>query len=243
MEFHRAIAVLRCSVALSSLLIAPPSFAQQIGTPSTPKSAEAWNSEPMVDLARACPTISIDLRYATSRNLAGKPIYPVHARCFVRQSLVQRLQHAQDELNGKGYGLRIWDAYRPEWAQKALWHATPNPDFLQPPSQETSMHTRGIAVDATLVTLEGRELKMPTDFDAFTPAASMFYRGGDPIVARHLRILQIAMGRAGFLGNRAEWWHFVVKDFENCKPVDMDIQPQVNRNERLTGKLARSARE
>jgi D-alanyl-D-alanine dipeptidase len=234
MDFRFAITALRCSVALEFFLMVFPSAAQQKGLPTIPKAAAAWDNEPMVDLARACPTIYIELRYASKRNLTGKPIYPANARCYVRQSVALRLQHAQDVLHEKGFGLKIWDAYRPDWAQKLLWHAVPNSDFLQPPSQETSMHTRGVAVDATLVTLEGRALQMPTDFDDFTPAANMYYAGSDPLVARHLRILQIAMAKAGFFGMRTEWWHFVAKDFENCKPVDLDIQPRSERNERLT---------
>jgi D-alanyl-D-alanine dipeptidase len=236
MDFRLAITAIRCSVALEFFLIVFPSSAQQKGLQTTPKPAEAWASEPMVDLARACPTILIELRYASKRNLTGKPIYPAYARCFVRQSVALRLQRAQDALYEKGFGLKIWDAYRPEWAQKILWQAVPNPDFLQPPSQAASMHTRGVAVDATLVTLEGRELQMPTDFDDFTPAAEMHYAGGDPIVARHLRILQIAMAKGGFLGMHTEWWHFVARDFENSKPVDLDIQPRSERNPRLTRK-------
>ena len=248
MEIHWAIKGLRYAVALAFLTIVFPSAGQQRAptlaptpTPAPPqksaeKSAEAWASEPMVDLARACPTIRIELRYASKRNVTGKPIYPVNARCFVRQSVAQRLQYAQDELNDKGYALKIWDAYRPEWAQKILWQAIRNPDFLQPPDQTASMHTRGIAVDATLVTFEGGELRMPTGFDDFTPAASMFYKGGDHDVARHLRILQIAMGKAGFLGNHTEWWHFVARDWENCQPLDLDIQPHIERNARLTRK-------
>jgi D-alanyl-D-alanine dipeptidase len=242
MYFHRAIIGLRCYLALAFFSVIFASSAQQSATQGATKTAEAWASEPMVDLARACSTIFIELRYASRRNLTGKPIYPVNARCYVRQSVAFRLLRAQDYLQEKGFRLKIWDGYRPDWAQRALWHAAPNPDFLQPPSQEASMHTRGVAVDATLVTLDGHELQMPTDFDDFTPAAHMKYTGGDPVVARHLRILQIAMGRAGFLGNQAEWWHFVARDFENCKPLDLDIQPQRERNDRLTARTKRDSR-
>lgn len=236
MHFRLAITALRCSMGLAFFLAVFPAGAQQKTLPPPKKSAEAWASEPMVDLSEACPTIRIELRYATSRNITGRPIYPPYARCFVRQSMVPRLQRAQDYLNEKGYGLKIWDAYRPEWAQKILWHAVPNPDFLQPPSQSASMHTRGVAVDATLVTLEGSELRMPTGFDDFTPAANMHYAGDDPIVARHLRLLQAAMAKGGFLGMHGEWWHFVARDYENCEPVDLDIRPRIDRNARLTRK-------
>jgi zinc D-Ala-D-Ala dipeptidase len=226
MTFRWAISALRYFAALGSFLIAFPCSAQQKVSGTTQKSAETWAQEPMVDLAIGCPAIRIELRYASQRNLIGKLIYPANARCFVHQSVAERLQRAQDELHRKGFGLKIWDAYRPDWAQKILWHAVPNPDFLQPPGQAPSMHTHGVAVDVTLVTADGKELRMPSDFDDFSVAASMHYAGDDPVVARHLRILQIAMGHAGFLGMHTEWWHFVARDFENSKPVDLDIRPR-----------------
>jgi D-alanyl-D-alanine dipeptidase len=226
MNIRWAITGLRYFVALEFFLVVFPSAAQQKGSTVAQKSAETWANEPMVNLARGCPAIRIGLRYASERNLTGKPIYPPNALCFVRQSVALRLQRAQDELHAKGFGLKIWDAYRPDWAQKILWQAVPNPDFLQPPGQAPSMHTHGVAVDVTLVTLDGRELQMPSDFDDFTPAAGMFYKGGDAVIARHLRILQTAMGHAGFLGMHTEWWHFVARDFENSKPVDLDIRPR-----------------
>jgi len=236
MDFRLAITALRCSVALEFFLAVFPSAAQQEKPQPPQKTAEAWENEPMVDLAKACPTISIELRYASSHNVTGKPIYPANARCYVRQSVAIRLLRAQDDLHSKGFGLKIWDAYRPDWAQQILWNAMPNPDFLQPPSQAASMHTRGVAVDATLVLLDGRELLMPSGFDDFTPAANMRYTGNDPNVARHLRILQNAMAKGGFFGMRTEWWHFVARDFENSKPLDLDIQPRIEHPERLTSK-------
>src|SRR5580704_6721901 len=108
MHFRLAIRALHFSMGLAFFLAVFPAGAQQ-KTPQPLKSAEAWANEPMVDLAMACPTIRIELRYATRRNITGKPIYPANARCFVRQSMVQRLQRAQDDLNEKGYGLKIWD--------------------------------------------------------------------------------------------------------------------------------------
>ncbi|MES2573161.1 MAG: M15 family metallopeptidase, partial [Verrucomicrobiota bacterium] len=87
-----------------------------------------------------------------------------------------------------------------------------NPRFVANPLLGASMHTRGVAVDATLVDRFGRELLMPTDFDAFSEAARRVYLGGDQSVGRNLALLQAAMARAGFLGMEEEWWHFVAKD-------------------------------
>jgi len=79
-----------------------------------------------------------------------------------------------------------------------LWDAIENPDCVSEPAQSGSRPTFGAGVDVTLVDARGRELKMPTDFDDFTPAASTRYRGKDPVIATNLHTLQRAMTQAGF---------------------------------------------
>jgi D-alanyl-D-alanine dipeptidase len=80
-------------------------------------------------------------------------------------------------------------------------------------------------VDATLVDAQGRELEMPTGFDAFTPAAKKDYDGGNATIAANLRRLQEAMAKAGFAGLRDEWWHFVAKDFAGFGLLDVLLAP------------------
>lgn len=182
--------------------------------------------EPMVDVAQVCPTIVIELRYATARNVTGKAIYPAQARCLVRKSVAERLQRVQEELRTLKLRLKIWDAYRPAWAQQVLWDAIKNPDYVGEPARGGSLHTFGAGVDVTLVDARGRELKMPTDFDDFTPAASTRYRGTDPIIAANLQTLQRTMSRAGFWVLRDEWWHFVSEDVKSFAPIDIPLSPE-----------------
>jgi zinc D-Ala-D-Ala dipeptidase len=177
-------------------------------------------SEPLVDVAKVCPSIVIELRYATERNIAGHLIYPRDARCLIRASVAERLKRAQAILAEDGLRLKIWDAYRPPWAQAKLWKAAPNPEFVADPARGGSFHEWGIAVDATLVDRYGRELRMPTDFDDFTPAAARVYRGDNRGIAANLKLLQNAMRRAGFLMMRDEWWHFVAGDFRSFSRVE-----------------------
>lgn len=186
-------------------------------------------AEPMVDVAKVCPSIVIELRYATARNVTGRPIYPAKARCLVRSSVADRLNKAQAELHRQRLRLKIWDAYRPAWAQRALWEAVRNPEYVGEPSRGGSLHTYGVGVDVTLVDARGRELPMPTDFDDFTPAASRFYRGNNPVIAANLQTLQRAMARAGFWVLRDEWWHFVSEDARSFKPVDMPLLAEPER--------------
>ena len=191
---------------------------------ASPRPLFSRRGEPMVDIARACPGIRIELRYATDRNLTGWQVYPTHARALIRKSVAVRLQHAQDELRTQGFGLKIWDAYRPPWAQNVLWNALPESGFLAAPSLGGSYHSWGVSVDVTLVDLQGREQKMASDFDELTPAAKSQYVGTDPGIANRMNLLRTAMKNAGFNGIRDEWWHFTAEDGNLFAPVDMPLE-------------------
>ncbi len=182
--------------------------------------------EPMVEVTAVCPSIIVELRYATARNVTGKAIYPPNARCLVRRSVAERLKKAQEELQTKGVGLKIWDAYRPAWAQQILWNAIRNPEYVGEPARGGSLHTFGVGVDVTLVDAKGRELPMPTDFDAFSPAAKRVYSGKDPAIETNLLTLQKAMTRAGFWTLRDEWWHFVSEDVKSFAAIDSALAPE-----------------
>lgn len=205
----------KCATAVSSLLfLLCMAIASHAQTPPA--------DDPLVDLATVDKTILVELRYATTRNIATKPLYPAGSRCLVRRQVAESLKVAQTWLRPQGYGLKIWDAYRPPSVQRVLWDLSKNRAFVSSPDNGHSLHTWGVAVDATLVDAAGKELRMPTDFDEFSLAAALRYRGGDPVVARNLAILQGAMARGGFIGMRTEWWHFIGKNWRACKQVQVD---------------------
>jgi D-alanyl-D-alanine dipeptidase len=169
-----------------------------------------------VDLRSVDKTIVIDLRYASSNNVTHRPLYPAGTVALVRAGVAQRLAIVQQYLRKKGYGLKIWDAYRTQSAQTKLWQTTHNRSFVADPNEgRGSMHMRGAAVDATLVDAAGGDVPMPTDFDSFTPAALIEYNGRDPIVRGNLKLLQKAMAHGGFYGLRTEWWHFCAPDWKH----------------------------
>ncbi len=173
-----------------------------------------------VNLRTAAPGIAIDLRYAGAKNLAHRPLYPETIQPLVRAGVARRLIEAHIFLRHSGYGLKIWDAYRPREAQAQLWQSAPNEDYVANPSIGAgSLHTWGVAVDATLVDNFGGSPAMPTDFDDFTPAAMLRYTGTDALVRTHLFLLQSAMARAGFFGLRTEWWHFTASDWQRYLPA------------------------
>src|SRR5438045_2958674 len=144
-----------------------------------------------VDIKSVDRTILVDLRYAGPNNIAHRAIYPPGTPALVRGGVAQRLAVAQDYLRKKGYGLKIWDAYRPQSAQEKLWQLTHNRSFVADPREgRGSMHIRGAALDATLVDSSGVDVPMPTDFDSFTPAAFLETNGRSPNVRQNLKLLQ-----------------------------------------------------
>jgi D-alanyl-D-alanine dipeptidase len=179
----------------------------------------------MVDVAMNVPRIVVELRYATDRNLVKSAIYPPNARCFVRQSVAERLNRVQDWLDKnapKGTRLKIWDGWRPSWAQDRLWKEFPDREYVANP-REGSLHTWGAAVDVTLVDANGNDLRMPTDFDVLTLAARSKYTGTDGEIRRNLGLLQRAMSSAGFQLLHDEWWHFVARDWQTFAPTRVSL--------------------
>ena len=184
-------------------------------------AAEERTPPDLIEIRKVDPTILVDLRYASERNLTHRALYAHDMPALIRPSVAERLAAAQKFLRTHGFGLKIWDAYRPLRAQRLLWQLAPNGSYLaDPKSSVGSMHTRGVAVDATLVDKSGREVAMPTDFDAFTPSAMHVYQGDDAVVRSNLNMLQRAMARSGFYGLRTEWWHFAAEDWGRYSPIE-----------------------
>lgn len=190
---------------------APAAFAQISEVPSDDFE---W-----VNIHTVAPTILIDLRYATSNNITHRPLYPSNMQPLVRAGVARKLITAQAILRHYNRGLKIWDAYRPRGAQAQLWRLAPKNDYVANPEDGSgSLHSWGVALDATIVDDWGRPLAMPTDFDDFTPAAMLHYNGNDALVRTHLHLLQVAMSHAGFYGLRTEWWHFTASDWQRYVP-------------------------
>ena len=184
----------------------------------------ARGEEPLqlIDVKQIDPTIVVSLRYATPNNIAGRALYPRNMPALVQPEVARRLAHAQAMLRGCGFRLTIWDAYRPPAAQSQLWQAVQNADYVADPNAGAgSLHSWGVAVDATLTDTWNNPVSMPSDFDDLTPAAMWRYRGADLGVRAHLRLLQYTMGQAGFYGLRTEWWHFTIEDWQKYLPPEM----------------------
>ena len=169
----------------------------------------------LVDIKSIDPSIVIELRYAGAHNVMHRPLYPPSTPALIRPGVGKQLADAQRFLRPYKFGLKIWDAYRPKFVQSQLWQFAHNDLYVANPEIGLgSLHTWGVAVDATLVDAWGKSVLMPTDFDEFTPAAMLRYPRMDSLIRSHLRLLQIAMGRNGFYGLRTEWWHFCTKKWK-----------------------------
>lgn len=161
---------------------------------------------PLVEITPESHDVVIALAYASPRNLTGKPVYR-QARCYLHPEAEARLIRAVGLARPLGLRLKLFDAFRPSEAQWLLWNACPNPDFLADP-RRGSPHSRGVAVDLTLIDAAGAELEMGTPFDAFTPL-SHHANTDVPLAAQRNRFLLLGlMSAAGwdFYGN--EWWHY-----------------------------------
>ena len=186
------------------------------------KCLVAQTAIPLVNVRSVDPTIVIELRYAGANNLTGRALYSPQTAALVRPEVASRLVGAQRFLSRHNYGLKIWDAYRPKSVQMQLWQAVRNNVYVADPQVGAgSLHSWGLAVDATLIDSQNRAVQMPTDFDDFTPAAMWRYHGVDTAIRSHLHLLQVAMRDAGFYGQPQEWWHFVIADWQKYVPAEL----------------------
>ena len=168
------------------------------------------------------PEAEIDLRYATTDNFTGQVIYNFED-AYLRYGTLKKLMAASKILNEAGYGIKIWDAFRPVSAQAALFEVHPDPNVVSHPVTGYRAHCRGNAVDMTLVDLStGEELPMPTGFDDFTALADRNYSDCDPTLAANARLLEQVMSECGFKPLQTEWWHFTDTD---TYPVDEFFDP------------------
>jgi D-alanyl-D-alanine dipeptidase len=174
------------------------------------------------------------MRYAGAHNFVGARIdgyqRPV---CLLTRPAAEALARVQRDLAASGFGLKVYDCYRPvravkhfmRWAREA--HDTRTKAEFYPDIDKRRLfalgyiatrsgHSRGSTVDLGLVRLgDGREpaveVDMGTRFDTFSPRSWP----GDPHVSaaarRNRALLAAAMRRHGFRPYAREWWHFTLR--------------------------------
>ena len=161
---------------------------------------------PLVQITEQSHELKIDLIYAGESNFTGKVIYS-HALCFLHPLAEAGLRKAVVAARGHGLQIKILDAFRPQEAQQALWAVAPNPDYIADPAKGSN-HTRGVALDLTLIDAAGNELDMGTPVDTMDSASQHFHEAHPPAVqVNRMRLLAIML-ESGFEHHPREWWHY-----------------------------------
>jgi len=184
-----------------------------------------------VYLKELIPKLRSDLRYYGSNNFVGKPIDGYNEpKILLTIEAANALKKVQDELERIGFGLLIYDAYRP---QKATDHFIrwsddmadtlmkddfyPNIDkkelFKLGYISKKSGHSRGSTVDLTIVSLKTKHiLNMGSPYDLFDEKSHTEY----PNITKNQRALRLLLKRRmekhGFKSYEKEWWHFTLKN-------------------------------
>lgn len=192
----------------------------QSGRPSFDPNSDGGDT--YEDVARA--GVDVDLGYLKAgdqlthskvglyTNVNGKRI----DRAFMVKMCVDKLRRAQANLDAHGGNckLSVYDALRPRSAQRVLFNALPDGNFVANPNHSGgSPHNRGLAVDVQ-IKCDGRLLEMGSPIDKMGAVAGE--EGLHTISARaraNRIVLKTVMTSAGFFDYKKEWWHF------NCLPA------------------------
>jgi len=215
-----AISIIICSCKTESKVNVEPKFikavSQKVDTIEEQKKKEiplkkerpGW-----VELVKDDYTV-IDLRYATENNFVEEQMYNC-GRCYVREQANESLSKIRAELRSQGYGIILYDCYRPRPVQQKLWDKVPNASYVTPPSRG-SMHNRGVALDIGLINEKGEILDMGTEFDYFGREGHHDYYDHPKEVLDNRTMLKSTMEKHNFASIRTEWWHYsyIVGEYE-----------------------------
>lgn len=172
-----------------------------------------------------------DAKYATWDNFTGKPVdgYELN-RIVGTTALAGALLEAQARAGALGYGLLLWDGYRPQRAVDCFlrWAAQPEDGLTKerhyPNIARSEMvskgyvaprssHSRGSAVDLTLYRLDtGEQVAMGGGFDFMDVCSHHAAKGIAPDASQNRRLLCALMEGSGFEPFACEWWHYTLRD-------------------------------
>jgi zinc D-Ala-D-Ala dipeptidase len=151
----------------------------------------------------------LDIRYAREDNFLGRAVYPSE-HAFLQHPAVESLLRAHHRLNEEGFGILVFDGYRP-WSVTKIFHdetTEAQRAFLAHPTKG-SAHNRGCAIDCSLFRLkDGQEVRMPSEFDEMGENAAAEFTGGTDTERKHRDLLIKVMHGEGFKVLKNEWWHF-----------------------------------
>ena len=189
------------------------------------------DSSGFVVLSEYVPSIVQEIRYYSTYNFIGDRIDGYEEPCaLMTKEGARALKAVSNELNVRGYRLKVFDAYRPVTAVKhfVLWGIEDTDVRMKPyfyPSLENqelfekgyiasrSSHSRGSTVDLTLLDMTtGKEVDMGSPFDLFSPISHPDCRKVTDGQYDNRMMLQKVMVRNGFRPLECEWWHFTLEN-------------------------------
>lgn len=180
------------------------------------------------DLVNAAfiPGVKVNSVYAQEANCFGAPLYTTNA-VYMSRGAAEALGKVQQKMAERGYGVVLWDGYRP-WSVSKLAHlALPDnrKGMLEDPDLKGSTHNTGCAVDVGLYDLTtGAELELSSGFDEPTIRQYSSYAGGTSR-QRYLRgLLRDTMELYGFKGIEMEWWHFEYGDISQSAHLNIPLE-------------------
>ncbi len=183
-----------------------------------PLEKGTFKESDLVELIKLDSTIKLDIRYATNNNLVGRPVY-TEARAFLQRPAAEALAKVNNELKSLGYGLLIFDGYRPWSVTKIFWDITPKEKkkFVANP-KEGSKHNRGCAIDLSLFEIAtGKEVEMTGEYDEMSERSYPDYKGGTEKQRKMRDLLRSKMEANGFKVYEFEWWHFDFNDWKSYR--------------------------
>ncbi|HET9693371.1 MAG TPA: M15 family metallopeptidase, partial [Steroidobacteraceae bacterium] len=148
------------------------------------------------------------------------------ARVFLQRPAAEAVVRAHRALQPQGYGLLLFDGYRPWYVTRIFWDAVPpeTRDFVADPEQG-SRHNRGCAVDLSLYEVAtGREVPMPSDYDDFSERAHPDYAGSSAARRAARDLLRRTMEAEGFTVNDREWWHYDCRDWQQYRIENVNFK-------------------
>lgn len=197
-------------------------YTSAVTAQTAPPQEKNKSEADLVELVTLDKTIKLDIRYATDNNFVGKTVY-AEARAFLQKPAAKALLRVHRKLKKQGFGLVIFDGYRPWSVTKLFWEVTPEDKrkFVANPAKG-SKHNRGCAVDLSIYDLKtGKLIPMPSGYDEFSERASPDYKGGTEQERANREMLRKMMEQEGFIVNPNEWWHFDYKDWEKYAIYDI----------------------
>lgn len=174
-----------------------------------PVSLAQGKEAKLVNLVEFVPNIKLDLRYSSLDNCFGFPIVE-NNKALLDQEAALALAKVQIRLADYGYGLVVWEAYRPWSATKLAYDAFPEDKKSMLPAPEKGFsHNKGRSIDVSLYYLSsGEKVEMISDFDEPSVRQYKSFSGGTELARYQRDLLANIMALEGFEGTEMEWWHF-----------------------------------